>query len=152
MGNSHPRNVVTTGFGFCAPRAVASGSALKSTKSRREGRTGATASRTRAKARGRTGRQDKTHNIRRIHTCLPYTSLETTSYPDRQEPQHTGFHHQPQGQALPDFVKSLDGLSSTTAAALRNNLRLYPTRCRIFQLYPIPYRARAGHLRSTIGE
>jgi hypothetical protein len=40
--NSHPRNVVTTGLGFCASRAVASGRAAKSTRSRRAGRTGAT--------------------------------------------------------------------------------------------------------------
>jgi len=91
-------------------------------------------------------------NIRRIHTCLPYTSLETTSYPDRQEPQHTGPHHQPQEQALPDIVKTLDGLSSTTSAALRKNLRLYPTRRRTFQLSSIPYRARPGHLRPASGK
>src|SRR5882757_7291332 len=39
------------------------------------------------------GKEDKTHNIRRIHTCLPYTSLETTSYSDRKEPQHARLHH-----------------------------------------------------------
>jgi len=60
--------------------------------------------------------------------CLPYTSLETTSYPDRQEPQYTGLHHQSQEQALPDLVKALGGLSSAIAAALRKNLRIHTTR------------------------
>ncbi|KAH8590408.1 hypothetical protein B0O99DRAFT_599057 [Bisporella sp. PMI_857] len=57
------------------------------------------------------GKEDETHNIRRIHTCLPYTSLETTLYPGRQELQHTGLHRQPQEQTLPNAIKALDGLS-----------------------------------------
>jgi hypothetical protein len=50
---------------------------------------------------------------------------------------HTELHHQPQEQALPDPVKTLDGLSSAAAAAFRNNLRIHTTRRRTFQLYPI---------------
>ena len=98
------------------------------------------------------GKEHKTHNIRRIHTCLPYTSLETTSYPDRQEPQHTGLYHQPQEQALPEPVETLDGLSSTAVADFRKNLRIYPTRHRAFQLHLIPYRARTRPLRPATGK
>jgi hypothetical protein len=36
------------------------------------------------------GKEDKTHYIRRIHTCLSYTSLDTISYPDRQESHYAG--------------------------------------------------------------
>jgi hypothetical protein len=96
------------------------------------------------------GRQDPHHS--KIHTCLPYTSLEATFYPDRQESQYTGLHYQPQEQAVPDFIETLDGLSSAATTALRKNLLIYPTRRRTFQLYPIPYRAWAGYLRPTIGE
>jgi hypothetical protein len=100
--------------------------------------------------RSRKRRQNPQHS--RIHTCLPYTSLETTFYPDRQESRDIGFLYQPQEQAVPTLLEPLDGLSSTAAAALRKNLRIYPTRRRTFQLYPIPCRARAGHLRPTISE
>jgi hypothetical protein len=41
-----------------------------------------------------------------------------------------------QEQAFPDPVESLDGLSSTAAAAFRKNLRIYTTRRRTFQLPP----------------
>ncbi len=78
------------------------------------------------------GKEDKTHDIRRIHTRLPYPPLETPSHPDRQEPQHARLYHKPQEQALPDPVKTLDGLSSTAAAAFRKNLRIHTTKRRTF--------------------
>jgi hypothetical protein len=98
--NTHPRNVVTTGLGFCASRAVASGRAAKSDRSgragkasQREGRTGTKTSGGRAAkstrsrvSRSDRGKEDETHNFQRIHACLPYTPLEATSYLDRQEP------------------------------------------------------------------
>jgi hypothetical protein len=111
--------------------------------SRGEGRTGTktcggrAAKSTRSRvSRSDRGKEDKIHNIRRIHTRLPYTSLEITSCPDRQEPQHTGLHHQPQEQTLPDPIETLDGLSSTAAAAVRKNLRIHTTRRGTFQLHP----------------
>jgi hypothetical protein len=59
-----------------------------------------------------------------IRAC---TSLETTSYPDRQKPQHTGLHHQPQEQAMPHPFETLDRLSDSTTTALRKGLRIYPS-------------------------
>ena len=54
--------------------------------------------------RSRKRRQNPQHS--RIHTCLPYTSLETTFYPDRQESRDIGFLYQPQEQAVPDSIET----------------------------------------------
>jgi hypothetical protein len=136
--NSHPRNVVTTRLRFCASWAAASRSRWANRTGAKTCRGSRRARRTRTKTCGgraakstRSGvscserrTEHRTHNIRSIHTCLPYTPPEATSYPDRQEPRHTGLRHQPQEQALPDPVKTLDGLSSIAAAAFRKNLRI----------------------------
>jgi hypothetical protein len=137
------------------------GRAAKSNRSRREGRIGAKtcrgsrrACRTATKACGRRaakstrsgvsrsdrGNEDKTHKFRRIHTCLPYTPLEATSYPDRQESQHTGLHHQPQGQALPDPGETLDGLSDSAATTIRKSIRIHPSRYTRIRRVPLARR------------
>jgi hypothetical protein len=50
---------------------------------------------------------------------------------------------------MPDPVETLDGLSSTAAAAFRKNLRTHTMRYRTFQFYLILHRARARPLRAT---
>jgi hypothetical protein len=57
--------------------------------------------------------------LRACHTLL------STSYPDRQEPQHTGLHHQPQEQALPDLVKLLAIISTTSVYIYLRRSNIY---------------------------
>jgi hypothetical protein len=119
------QNVLKEGIRVCTSWATASARAKTCGGSRQARRIGT--------------KENTTHSIRRIHTCLPYTSLETTSCTDSQEPQHTGLYHQPQEQALPDRIKALDGLSSIAAAAFRKNIQIHTTGHRTFQLHPVSH-------------